>query len=297
MSKRKKIILSIALALSAIFIGFIGYSYYLFKSTIGTMHEPIARESVRPVDLQKKEPLSFLLLGIDARGTERGRTDTLLVITVNPNQKSMKMLSIPRDTRTEIVGKGFDDKINHAYAFGGPEMTIATVEKFLDIPIDHYITVNMEGFKDIIDSMGGVTVDNPFEFKHGGMTFPVGEQFLDGDAALAYSRMRYQDPRGDHGRNDRQRQIIDAVIKEGAQLSSVTNVQDILGAIGNNVRTDIDFDKMMKIQSNYKEARQTSEEISITGKGKMMNKVWYYIVDEEERLRVSSLLKEHLEIK
>lgn len=88
----------------------------------------------------------------------------MIVLTVNPNDKSMQMVSIPRDTRTEIIGKGFDDKINHAYAFGGPEMSIATVENFLDIPIDYFVQVNMESFKDIVDAVGGVTVNNKLEF-------------------------------------------------------------------------------------------------------------------------------------
>ncbi|OIJ21736.1 LytR family transcriptional regulator [Anaerobacillus alkalidiazotrophicus] len=301
MTKRKKLFIILSLIIGLPLLGLLGYGYHLYSSvvkTVDTMHQPIERESKREIEvnMEEKQPLSFLLLGIDARGTERGRTDTLIVLTVNPNTESMKMLSIPRDTRTEMIGRGFDDKINHAYAFGGPEMTIATVENFLDIPIDYYMTINMEGFKDIVDAVGGVTVDNPFEFGHSGYTFKKGTLSLDGSQALAYSRMRYEDPRGDHGRNDRQRQIMNEIIKEGAQISSVTRVEEILGAIGNNVRTDLDLDKMMKIQSNYKGARRSSEEVTISGSGAMMGGVWYYIVSEEERLRVSNLLKEHLEI-
>src|SRR5690606_29205840 len=108
--------------------------------------------------------------------------------------KSMKMVSIPRDTRTEIIGKGFQDKINHAYAFGGPEMAIDTVENFLDIPIDYFVQVNMESFKDIVDAVGGVTVNNSFSFNAGGYTFNEGQISLNGAEALAYSRMRYEDP-------------------------------------------------------------------------------------------------------
>ncbi|WNF37313.1 LCP family protein [Bacillaceae bacterium IKA-2] len=301
MSKKKKVLLTIGIIIAAIFISVVGYGFYLYssvKSTVSDMHEPIERENRRvvEVDIQKKEPLSFLMLGVDTSGTEGGRTDTMMVITVNPNTESMKMLSIPRDTRTQMVGRGFDDKINHAYAFGGPEMAIASVENFLDIPIDYYITINMEGFKEIIDAFGGVNVDNPFAFTDGGHSFAEGEIFLDGKQALTYSRMRKKDPRGDHGRNDRQREIMDAVIKEGAQLSSITHIQEILTALGNNVRTDLDFDKMMKVQSNYKEARRSSEQVTIAGTGATIGGIWFYVVAEEERLRVSNLLKEQLEI-
>ncbi|RKJ22727.1 LytR family transcriptional regulator, partial [Butyricicoccus sp. 1XD8-22] len=98
------------------------------------------------------------------RPGDRGRSDSIIVMTVNPKTESIDMLSIPRDTRVEIVGKGVDDKINHAYAFGGVEMSMNTVEKFLDIPIDYYIKLNMEGFKEIVDAVGGVDVNNDIDF-------------------------------------------------------------------------------------------------------------------------------------
>jgi polyisoprenyl-teichoic acid--peptidoglycan teichoic acid transferase len=299
MTKKKKLILIISLVIGLPLLGIIGYGLHLYNSVVNTiddMHQPIEREITRDVDMERKQPLSFLMLGIDAQSTDKGRSDTLMVITVNPNTKSMKMLSIPRDTRTEIIGRGTIEKINHAYAHGGPEMAIPTVENFLDIPIDYYLTVNMSGFKDIVDAVGGVTVDNPFAFTDGGFTFNEGEIHIDGTQALAYSRMRKQDKRGDHGRNDRQRQIMHAVIKEGAQMSSVTKMEEILSAIGTNVKTDMDFAKMKKLQANYSEARQNSEELTISGSGATIDKTWYYIVPEEERLRVSNLLKEHLEI-
>jgi LCP family protein required for cell wall assembly len=113
-------------------------------------------------------------------------------MTVNPEDQSVKMLSLPRDTRTEIVGRGTQDKINDAHAFGGMDMTIATVEQFLDIPIDHYVSINMdmEGFKGLVGAMGGVTVNNDFAFPQSGHSFAQGELFLNGEEALAYARMR-----------------------------------------------------------------------------------------------------------
>ncbi|OIJ11253.1 LytR family transcriptional regulator [Anaerobacillus alkalilacustris] len=299
MTKRKKLIIIVSLIIGLPLLGILGYGYHLYNSvvkTVNVMHQPIERETKRQIEVQQKEPLSFLLLGIDADEGTSGRTDTIIVLTVNPNTESMKMLSIPRDTRTEIIGRGFDDKINHAHAFGGPKMTIETVENFLDIPIDYYATVNMSGFKDIVDAVGGVTVNNSFEFRSSGHTFAEGPVDLNGTEALAFVRMRKSDPRGDFGRNDRQRQVIDAIIKEGAQLTSIARVEEILGAVGTNVRTDLDFDQMMKIQSNYKDARRSSEEITISGSGAMMGGIYYYVVSEDERLRVSNLLKEHLEI-
>ncbi|WP_209121747.1 LCP family protein [Alkalihalobacillus sp. BA299] len=301
MSTTKKIILIASIIVAVIVLSIAGYGFYLYKTvkdTVTEMHQPIEREkTTRIVEVEKKQPLSFLITGVDSRGEEiKGRSDTIIVMTVNPNKKSVKMLSIPRDTRTHIVGKGIDDKINHAYAFGGVGMAMDTVSELLDIPIDHYVSVNMEGFKDIVDAVGGVTVNNSFAFKEGRFTFPEGEITLSGEEALAYSRMRKQDPRGDFGRNDRQRQIINAVIQEGAQISSISKIDDMLQAIGHNVKTDIEFDDMKEIQSKYRDARHTVEQLQISGTGTTMNGIYYYIVPDEEIARVTNELKEHLEI-
>ena len=89
-----------------------------------------------------------------------------------------------------LSGKGTEDKINHAYAFGGVEMSMNTVEKFLDIPIDYYVKMNMEGFKDIVDSVGGITVNNDLDFTVGKVHYPKGEISLNGEDALSFARMR-----------------------------------------------------------------------------------------------------------
>src|SRR5690554_1673548 len=259
----KKALIIVGIVVLTLIVAIGGYGFYLYKSVQSTvdqqMHQPIEREKSekRPVevDMSSGDPLSFLLMGVDARAADRGRTDTLMVLTVNPNDNSMKMLSIPRDTRTEIIGRGFNDKINHAYAFGGPEMSINTVENFLDIPIDYFVTVNMEGFKEIVDALGGVSVENDFAFSQSGYTFEEGELFLNGDQALAYSRMRKQDPRGDFGRNDRQRKVVFGMIDSGAQISNLTKTGPILQSLGNNVTTNLSFDEMMKIANNYRSAR------------------------------------------
>ncbi|MCS0542957.1 LCP family protein, partial [Aeromonas veronii] len=238
----------------------------------------------------KKDPISILLMGVDERSGDKGRTDTLIVVSVNPNTNSMQMLSIPRDTRVEIVGKGIQDKINHAYAYGGVDMTIDSVENFLDVPIDYYVKVNMEGLQQIVDALGGVQVNSTFAFSYEGASFSEGTQTLNGEEALKYARMRYDDPRGDFGRQDRQKQVIQGIIDKGASITSVTKIDDILGALGNNVKTDISFDEMKTIQANYKGARHNIEQFSIDGIGKTLD-AWYWIVSEDERQAVSSRLK------
>jgi LCP family protein required for cell wall assembly len=278
------------------------YGFYLYKSvtdTVAEIHVPIEREqsSKREVkaEVEKQDPISFLITGIDARGDNlSGRTDTIIVMTVNPEDQSVKMLSLPRDTRTEIVGRGTVDKINHAHAFGGMEMTIDTVEQFLDIPIDHYVSINMEGFKGLVDAMGGVAVTNDFAFTQSGYSFSEGELFLNGDEALAYARMRKKDPKGDFGRNNRQRQIVDAVIQEGAQMGSITRVGDILNVVGHSVRTDLSLDDMWKVQSKYRDARHNIEQMEIKGNGTRINGIYYLQIPDEEVARVRTELRSHL---
>ncbi len=287
-----------------IVLGAGAYAYSIYKSLTNaaeTMHHPIDRKMsekrVEEITLEKQEPFSVLMLGVDEREDDRGRSDSIIVLTINSNQNSVKMLSIPRDTRTEIVGYGKEDKINHAYAFGGIEMAMATVENFLDIPIDYYIQINMEGFKDIVDAVGGITVNNDFDFSYGGVHFPKGEITLNGDKALLFSRMRHEDPRGDAGRQLRQRQIIQAIIKEGASLSSLTNYNQVFNALGNNIKTNLNFNEMVEIQKNYRAAAKKVDQISIEGKGTKIDRIYYLIVPDEEKQRVQDELKGHLEIK
>lgn len=302
--KKKKIwlrITGIVLLLFLIAGGVYGFTVYKsLKNAVETMHQPIERKQsdkrADPIALNKKEPFSVLMMGVDERSGDKGRSDTMIVLTVNPNLHSVKMLSIPRDTRTEIVGKSKEDKINHAYAFGDIPMAMDTVEKFLDIPIDYYIKINMEGFEDIVDAVGGVTVQNDLDFYSDGIHFPKGEIKLNGKKALSYSRMRYEDPRGDFGRQNRQRQIIEAIISEGASLSSLTNFQNIFSALGNNVKTNITFDEMVEIQKNYKEAAGSVEQMEIKGTGTKINNIYYLIIAPEEKLRVQDELKTQLEL-
>lgn len=301
--KKKKwfriLIVSFLLVIFAIAI----YSYSIYKSlneTVSTMHESISREKsekrTKPITLEKKEPFSVLMLGVDEREGDKGRSDTMIVLTVNPNLNSVKMLSIPRDTRTEIIGRDKLDKINHAYAFGGVEMSMDTVENSLDIPLDYFLQINMEGFRDIVDAVGGVTVNNDLSFKYGGYDFPEGKIELNGEKALAFSRMRYEDPRGDFGRQYRQREIIRAVIREGASLSSLGNYEEILAALGGNIKTNLTFGEMYNIQTKYKEAGKKIEEIQLKGTGSKIDGIYYYQVDEAEKQRVQEELRDHLEI-
>ncbi|MFK3960834.1 LytR family transcriptional regulator [Pseudalkalibacillus hwajinpoensis] len=299
----KKFLIIVGVILGVLVIAGGGYAYYLYdsvKDTASDMHEPISRETstlrTEKVETKEKDPISILLMGVDERENDQGRSDTMIMITVNPNDNSMMMFNIPRDTRTEIIGRGTVEKMNHAYAYGGVEMAMDTVENFLDVPIDYYFKVNMEAFEDVVSALNGVTVDNPFAFDYGGYTFPKGEVSLNADEALAFSRMRYEDPKGDLGRNDRQREIIKAIIDKGANVGSINKIDDLLEAVGSNVKTNMTFKEMNDIFKNYKGARNNMETFEIDGNGEMIDGLWYYIVSDQEKQSITQKLKEHLEI-
>ena len=267
--------------------------------TVAVMHEPIEREvsekRIEEVIIKELDPFSVLLLGVDEREGDQGRSDTIVVLTVNPTMQSTKMVSIPRDTRTELIGRNKMDKINHAYAFGGTAMALASIETLLGIPIDYVATINMEGFGSIIDAIGGISVTNEFDFQVDDVVFPEGTIQLDGSSALTYVQMRYEDPRGDFGRQDRQKQVIEGVLRKGASLSGLMNYKSIFQTLGRNTRTNMTFDEMVDVQKNYRSALGKVERLHFQeGNGQMIDGIWYYLMDDDELLKVTDELKEHL---
>lgn len=222
----------------------------------------------------------------------------MIVMTVNPTLKSTKMVSIPRDTYTEIVGHGTQDKLNHAFAFGGIQMSLDSVENLLDMPIDYVAEVNMEGFQDVVNAVGGITVTNTMDFTQDSFDFQAGQLTLSGEEALSYVRMRKEDPNGDWGRQDRQRQVIQGVLSQGKSFNSLLNYRSVFSALGDNVKTNMSFDEMVDVQKNYRDAADKIEQLHFEkGTGQRMNGgIWYYMMDEEELQEVVDTLKQHLEL-
>lgn len=281
------------------------YLFYIYDKVgdaVATMHDPLARDEDpdRQKELESivksKKSINVLLLGVDQRENDVGRSDTMILMSLNPRTNKIVMVSIPRDTYVDIEGRGMD-KINHAYAFGGVDLSVKTVEKAFDIPVHFYVKVNMEGFKQGIDALGGVTVTNDRAFSQGGEDFPTGKLELSGEEALKYIRMRKGDPRGDLGRNERQRSVIKAAMDEAASFSSITKVSDILSILGSNVKTNLDMDKMQTLFTDYRDTRNNIETLEISGTGKIINGIWYYIVPDQELDRITQAIKKNMEAK
>jgi polyisoprenyl-teichoic acid--peptidoglycan teichoic acid transferase len=301
---KKKIFITLGSIIGVVIIAVTGYAYYLYssvKDTANQIHETVKLDTPHPKPQisQNAQPISILLMGVDERKNDRGRSDTLIAMTLNPQKKTMQMVSIPRDTRTEIIGRGTTDKINAAYAYGGPSMAIGTVENFTGVKMDYYIRVNMEALSALVDAVGGVTVNNELDwydegYYKKGFHYAKGDLTLNGPEALGYVRMRHLDPNGDFGRNNRQRQIITAVVNKAASISSVTHFNQILAALGDNVKTNMTFDDMMNIQKNYRDCRTNVTQYEVKGKGEMIGGIYYLSVPNEEKANVSNMLKENL---
>lgn len=287
------ILLTIVIAVSS----FVGIQYYSFQNALSKMNSDENGESLPVVEKEIiTEPFSVLLLGIDERENDSGRSDTMIVLTVNPKLGTVKMLSIPRDTRVEIVGNNTTEKINHAYARGGIEMTVDTVESLLNIPIDYHVTVNMEGFLSVIDTIGGITINNDMDLTYRDYHFPLGEVTLSGDEALIFSRIRYEDPRGDWGRQIRQRQLIEALMAEAKNPQILLELNEIFNVLGDNIRTNFSMNEIKSLPKLYGSLNKNIEQMSFEkGEGEFFGDLWYYMIDEEELASIQQTLRIHLE--
>jgi LCP family protein required for cell wall assembly len=280
-------------------------TYHNVAQAVSKMNKPLSgalSATQASKKLKNLEPVSILVLGDDHRSDEPdSNTDTMLVITINPKTKTTKMLSIPRDTRTKLIdkkdpSKDSVDKINAAYSYGGPEMVIDTVENFLNIPIDYFVSINFQGFEDIINAVGGIDVNNKYPFELDGVTLKAGPQHLNSHQALEYARMRHQDPRGDFGRQERQREVISLLINKGKSVSTLTNYNQILKDLSNNMTTNLTLDDMISILTSYKSAAKKMDNLEVEGQGATIGYTWYLLVDNQERQTLSDELRATLNL-
>ncbi|MCI1929338.1 MAG: LCP family protein [Lactobacillus delbrueckii] len=249
-----------------------------------------------------KKPISILVLGVD-QGLEgrndKGNSDTIILVTVNPTTKKATMTSIPRDTLTEILGETSSTsyymfKVNSAYQFGGSSGSVKTVSAMLNVPINYYVEVNMKALKGLVNALGGVDVNVPFSFSYDWCDFKKGKQHLDGRHAIAYARMRYDDPRGDYGRQLRQRQIIQAVVKKGLSVNGLANYQKLLKVFAKYVKTNLTFGDMTSLAINYRSAASNISSGYIQGHDTTISGTSFQIASTEELQKWSNKLRKSL---
>lgn len=226
-------------------------------------------------DWSKKEPVNILLIGLDFRPEEKdSRADTQIVVHIDPAAKTVTLLSIPRDLWVNIPGYG-QDRINAAFQDGednssvpggGPGLAMATIEENFGIPIHYYVQVDFKGFEQIVDTMGGITidvpkplVDNEYPFQDYGYTriyIPAGLQRMDGKTALEYARSRHAD--SDIGRNSRQQQVLLALKQQGVNLNLLPRLNDIADQLSNAVRTDLSLTQVGSLAQLAKDIQPDS---------------------------------------
>ncbi|HEL1929238.1 TPA: LCP family protein [Streptococcus suis] len=269
-------------------------------------------EEITPIDAT--EPLTILLMGVDmdqaTRGGdwEGGRSDSMILVTVNPKTKETNMMSLTRDIMVEIAeangeSSGTVEKLNHSYSYGQAPMAIATIEKMMDINIDRYIEINMDGLVELVDAVGGIEVNNTLGFpisisEHEPAYTSIvqpGKQLVNGDQALVYARMRYDDPEGDIGRQRRQREVITAIIKKLLQLDGLTQYKKILTAISNNMRTNIEISPAtIPSLLGYKDSVSKLNSYQLRGVDQMVDEIYYQLPTSEHLLEMQNILKKSI---
>jgi len=187
--------------------------------------------------------VNVLVVGSDANeamGVE-GRADTIMVVHLDLAAPGIYILSVPRDTLVEVEGYGFD-KINHAYAYGGLDLLVPTVEQLLQVPVDYYALTDFAGFEDIVDALGGVEIDVDkrmyYQTYDGLIDIEAGLQRLNGEQALQYVRFR-QDELGDITRVSRQQTFLKALAGQMVDTGVLRKLPQLLAATSEMVETDL----------------------------------------------------------
>lgn len=274
-----------------------GKMYFDAKKSANSTYKQVKTNKLRNTpDLNNGKPFTVLILGTDTGEygrTYRGRSDTMMLAAVSPEEKKTTLVSIPRDTKVAIPGYGYNNKINAAYSYEGTKGAVNIVQSYLDVPVDYYVEMNMKGLEELSAAVGPVKVENDLEFTNANKTFKKGTVTIDEDNILAYTRMRYEDPRGDYGRQLRQRMVLEALVKKIATIGSMTKYQSILNAISSNMKTNLTFDDMKAIATKYSSASKI-EQVQLQGESQMIDGVSYEVIPQSNLDKVTSQLKKAL---
>lgn len=232
--------------------------------------------------------MQVMILGVDSRKDDVGRSDTLMVASVDFDHDKAGLLSVPRDTRVNMDIKGHKfEKINHAYAYGGHELSQKCVENLLGVHIDHYIIIDTSAFKKIIDAMGGVDInvekrmhyEDPWD-DNGGLVIDLypGEQHMDGDKAIQY--VRYRDGEGDIGRIGRQQKFIKAVMDKLITPEMLPKLPDIVKEASAAIKTDMSLSDLLQFANIMKQVHDNGLSAQmVPGQPAYIDDISYWIPD------------------
>ncbi len=296
MKKRSRIslvILGVTLSILLIIVGGVyWYGSHLFnkieKVEIDTNDVGIKEEVQEKLSEYSDSVINIALFGIDAQDGEAGRSDSIIIATIDTTHKKLKLTSIMRDSYVTIADRG-QDKINHAYAFGGAQLAIKTLNENFDLNIEDFVAVNFTTMPKIIDKLGGVTIDiTSEEVSHISGIDSAGTYTLTGEQALAYSRIRYASG-GDYVRTDRQRNVLNKVF-EKILATNVTQYPSLLSEILPMVKTSLDYSEILDLGNevlkmgvtNLEQERFPRDEYC---EGKMISGIYYLTFDKEQTVQ------------
>ncbi|MFC7440019.1 LCP family protein [Laceyella putida] len=313
--RRKKWVFRITTIVTLLVLGFGLYFGSQIWGVFANSNKDLKKSDLREKEVEiKNDPFTVLLLGTDQRTTRPNdwRADVMILAAVNPKTKTVKVVSVPRDTYITIPNSGgVKTKINAAAYYGRQsgvgdvENVRKTLEELLHVPVDYYARINFQGFEDIVDALGGIQVTPKFKFTQamigGGYAkfYPGNTYTLNGKKALAYVRERHEDPRGDLGRNERQREVVSQLIDKMASFQGVTKFSEVSKAVGKNFEYSfevMDFPALVKVYQGI--PKQNIETIQIKvyddkipGVGAVLR------ISEEEKQRIRKILQQQLEYK
>lgn len=307
----KKILLMFFSLLAVTTIGLGAYGLTILNQSTNSLSKTYKGIGDENNVIAENKPMTILLMGVDTGSGSRedqwvGNSDTMILVTVNPQTRETTIMSLERDILTNITqdGETVQAKLNSAYAQGGAELAIKTIQDLMNIHIDRYAMINMKGLVQLVDKVGGITVNNPFDFDISieenepeyTAKIPPGRQEIDGEQALVYSRMRYQDPEGDYGRQKRQREVIEKIIKKVLTLDGLSNYQGIIEAVSDNMQTNISLDtnNLMNLMG-YRDALKNIRMEQLKGEdATLADGGSYQIVTSEHLLKMQNILRKSL---
>jgi polyisoprenyl-teichoic acid--peptidoglycan teichoic acid transferase len=253
-----RLLLLVVLGALLVLLLWVGYGYWQFRGSLDDANKRVdarTRAALTPGGSLLSDASTTLVLGSDRRPDGGpGRSDSILLVRVDPGRNRIAELSIPRDLRVTIPGHG-DDRINTAYTLGGPALAIQTVRALTGIPINHVALVDFSGFRELVDALGGVTIDNPSKiisnsFDGHPWRFGRGRLHLDGRHALAYARVRENTANpadNDLTRGLRQQRVLQAIASGLASPGTLLHLPRVGSAIGKPLTTDLSANDLMEL--------------------------------------------------
>lgn len=285
-------------------IGSAGFYFYLKPDIEQKIKQTKEEQTFENLDVSNyKERVNVLLLGVDSLETAKAqtgkRTDTIMILSVDPITKTGFILSIPRDSYVKIHGQDKYTKINHAHSYGGTELALSTIKDFIKIPIHHYVKVDYKALFKVIDDLGGVEFDVPIDMNYTdthaepplNINLKAGFQKLNGEQAMGLLRFRKDYPDRDYGRIRTQQAFIETVLKKFASPSSIPKIPKHIETVYEFVETDMSVQDILSlIKIGISIDFSTLQKATVPGKPIMKNGVSVVETDEEKKQELLSYL-------